>query len=271
MTYFGFLALFLVLPLLAMSWLTWRDRRHGVALPAAWHAPAAWAVLVVHVLLAVVYTTPWDNYLVATRVWYYDPARVVGLTLGWVPIEEYTFFVLQTLLTGLWLLWLARRLPAAGEPDRRSPRLRLIVTLVTGSIWAVALAMLVTRWAPGTYLALTLVWMLPPVMLQLAVGADALWQHRRWVLLSLLLPILYLSAADALAISSGVWTINPARTTGVLLGGVLPIEEIIFFSITNILIVYGMSLMLATGHELRSRLPLLRSGRRCEQERVKGY
>ena len=71
-----------------------------------------WAVLWGHVLIALIWTTPWDNYLVATRVWWYDPALVTGLTLGWVPIEEYTFFVVQTLMAGLWLLAWMRRLPA---------------------------------------------------------------------------------------------------------------------------------------------------------------
>ena len=52
-------------------------------------------------MVAVLYTTPWDNYLVATGVWWYDPHLVAGLVLGWVPIEEYTFFILQTLAMGL--------------------------------------------------------------------------------------------------------------------------------------------------------------------------
>ena len=30
-------------------------------------------------MIAVVYTTHWDNYLVATRVWWYDPALVSGI------------------------------------------------------------------------------------------------------------------------------------------------------------------------------------------------
>ena len=70
-------------------------------------------------IIALLYTTPWDNYLVATGVWWYDPALVTGLTLGWVPIEEYTFFILQTLLAGLWLAFLARRLEFK---DQSSPR-----------------------------------------------------------------------------------------------------------------------------------------------------
>jgi lycopene cyclase domain-containing protein len=59
--------------------------------------------------IAVVYTTPWDNYLVATGVWYYDPRLVLNVTLGYVPIEEYAFFILQTFLTGLFVLWLWTR------------------------------------------------------------------------------------------------------------------------------------------------------------------
>ena len=55
--------------------------------------------------IAVIYTTPWDNYLVATRVWYYDPRLVLGIRLWYVPIEEYTFFILQTFLTGTFAFW----------------------------------------------------------------------------------------------------------------------------------------------------------------------
>src|SRR5512135_3227079 len=118
-----------------MAALTWSDARRGRGLPVAWAAPAAAAVLGVHVFLAVVYTTPWDNYLVATRVWYYNPARVTGVTLGWVPIEEYTFFVVQTLLTGAWLLWVARHLEPAPEPVPRRQALRLAAVVVGGLIW----------------------------------------------------------------------------------------------------------------------------------------
>lgn len=64
-------------------------------------------------MIALIYTTPWDNYLVASGVWFYDPARVWNIILGWVPLEEYIFFILQTILTGLivagLLRWEARR------------------------------------------------------------------------------------------------------------------------------------------------------------------
>jgi lycopene cyclase domain-containing protein len=86
--------------------------------------------------------------------------------------------------------------------------------------------------------------MLPPIILQVAVGADILWHQRRLVGAALMPAILYLSAADALAISSGTWAIDPAQSTGVMLGS-LPIEELIFFALTNTLIVFGMTLLLS--------------------------
>lgn len=46
-----------------------------------------------------------------TGVWWYDGDLVIGTVLGCVPPQEYTFFVLQTLLMGLRLLWLAPRAP----------------------------------------------------------------------------------------------------------------------------------------------------------------
>jgi lycopene beta-cyclase len=100
MTYAAFLAFFLVPPILALAgWGIARhrlNRRLGLA-------------LLVTAGLAVVYTAPWDNLLLAQGVWSYPPGRVLGVTLGLVPIEEYTFFVLQVILVGL----LAALLPRA--------------------------------------------------------------------------------------------------------------------------------------------------------------
>ena len=255
MTYFGFLLRFLVVPILILGVLTWRDLRRGRALPGDLRFLSPWRILVILVGIAVIYTTPWDNYLVATRVWWYDPALVTGITLGWVPLEEYTFFVLQTLLTGLWLLFLARRIPMR-SPMRARKNLRLVPAVGVGLLWLGAIIVLWSNWQPGTYLGLELVWALPPILLQLALGADILWHYRRLVGASLLTMTLYLSAMDLLAIHSGTWTINPAKTLGIFLGGVLPIEEVIFFLLTNTLLVFGLLLALANESARRLSQPL---------------
>lgn len=258
MTYFGFLALFLIIPISLLAMVAVYDQRHGRDLPAfLQHWPPV-AAVGLHILLALVYTTPWDNYLVATRIWWYDPQLVTGLTIGWVPIEEYTFFVLQPLLGGLWLLLLARRLRLKREGDLR-PSLRWWSVGLAGFFWLAAVFILVMGWQPGTYLGLELAWALLPIMLQLGFGADILWRYRKLVLSTILPLTLYLSAADALAIGWGTWTIDPAQSTGILLGGILPIEEFVFFLLTNILVGFGVTLILA--QESHQRFLTLRKRR----------
>jgi lycopene cyclase domain-containing protein len=58
--------------------------------------------------LALTYTTPWDNYLVYKGIWSYPQGRVL-MSLGWVPVEEYSFFVIQTAFTCLWFLTVLER------------------------------------------------------------------------------------------------------------------------------------------------------------------
>lgn len=99
MTYPLFLSLFLVLPILVLAYLQ-RGR---------WSAPWWRRAVAFTIVLALLYTTPWDNYLVATGVWTYDRERVWNIVLGYVPLEEYLFFVLQVVLTGLVTLALLGR------------------------------------------------------------------------------------------------------------------------------------------------------------------
>lgn len=252
MSYFGFLAVFLVIPIALLGLVARRDAQRGVALPAALRSWPARLIILAHVIIAVVYTTPWDNYLVATRVWWYDPNLVTGILIGYVPIEEYTFFVLQPILTGLWLVLLMRHLPASTAVHPNGIRYRRLITALTSLIWLASAAILVAGWRPGTYLGLLLVWALPPLMLQFAFGADILWRHRRVVWLSIIPMTLYLSAADKLAITSGTWTINPEQSLQIYLLGRLPLEELLFFFMTNTLITMGITLVLAVESKARA-------------------
>lgn len=256
LTYFGFLAVFLLPPLLIVAAINLRDHLRGKQLPPALQTWPLWAVVCAHVLVALVYTTPWDNYLVATQVWWYDPNLVTGLTIGWVPIEEYTFFVLQTLLSGFWVGVLGRRLPVS-EPIRQNSqtarRLRIVTSFFLLLPWLAAVVILIAGWQPGNYLALILVWALPPILVQTIFGADILWQHRYLVLAALFTSTVYLAVADAVAILAGTWTISAEKTLGLKLAGILPVEEFIFFLVTNTLVVFGMVLVLSRASH--SRVP----------------
>ena len=252
MTYFGFLVVFLCIPIALLGALQVYDARRGIGLPTTWKSWPIWVTILIQVMLAVVYTTPWDNYLVATRVWWYSPGLVTGLVIGYVPIEEYTFFVLQTVLTSLWLLLLVRYRPTwtcVIVPQGVS--VRRWTTGIIGVMWLVFVRVLVKGWQPGTYLALLMVWALPPVMLQTGFGADILWENRRYISMTVIPMTLYLALADKLAISSGTWTINPAQSLNIFVFGTLPIEEFIFFLMTNVLVALGVILLSSTASKKR--------------------
>jgi lycopene cyclase domain-containing protein len=243
MTYFAFLLRFLVMPLVFMLILTLIDERRARPTRGFLNGKAVWLAIGLHVLVAVLYTTPWDNYLVATGVWFYDPQLISGVFLGYVPLEEYLFFVLETTLTGLWWWFLARRV-ATSAAFTPSGKARVLSTAMLGIIWLFSPLVLLSNWQPGTYLALILFWALPAIMLQTAFGADILWHHRK-LLTSTILPIvLYLSFMDSFAIASGTWTIDPAQSLQVFIGN-LPIEEAVFFLVTVVLVSFGITLLLA--------------------------
>jgi lycopene cyclase domain-containing protein len=260
MTYFSFLLRFLAIPILILLFINLRGKDRPMP---GFDRRKVGLGIGIHILLAVIYTTPWDNYLVATGVWYYNPKLVAGIIFGYVPLEEYTFFVLETLMIGLWW-WTLARLPAltpapstltgtrttgrgAFKPNKA---LRVWALGLLAVLWAVSLFVLLSGWKPGTYLAITLTWALPAIAPQLAFGADILWHHRRLLGTVILTGAGYLSAMDAIAISAGTWTIDPAQSTGIIIGK-LPIEEAVFFVITVVLISFGITLLLAQVSQVR--------------------
>jgi lycopene cyclase domain-containing protein len=112
MTYFGFLGLFLVPPVLVLLAVLMRTLRRE-------HLLAIGVLMVI----ALVYTAPWDNYLVIRGVWTFDPDKIANWFIWRVPLEEYIFYLLQVALSGLFTIWLLRRAGAldgkpAGHDDR---------------------------------------------------------------------------------------------------------------------------------------------------------
>ena len=253
MAYLAFLSIFICIPALFFAFLNWLLRRQGSPLPSSLRAWPATPVVGAHVLLALLYTSPWDNYLVATRVWWYDPDLVLGITFGYVPLEEYLFFAGQTALLSLALLAAARLMPPSDLSFRSHPRLRLGSAGLTLATWLYALFLLGAGSPQSTYLGLELAWGIVPLSVQLVFGADILWHYRRQVLWTVLLGTLYLSLADAVAIHSGTWTIDPQQSLGFALGGILPLEEFIFFLLTTAMVVFGVTLVIARQSHQRAR------------------
>jgi lycopene cyclase domain-containing protein len=95
------------------------------------------------------------------------------------------------------------------------------------------------------YLFYLLGWGLP-VLLGQVVGLAFFYRGRlsevmRAVLPPALLCTVWLTAADHLAISAGVWRFSETKLLGLRLGAV-PLEEALFFLITNLLVAFGLAL-----------------------------
>ena len=244
MTYFGFLLRFLILPILALLGLTWWDLRQARDTPGFYRVRVP-LIIAVHVLIALAYTTPWDNYLVATGVWTYNPALVTGLVFGYVPVEEYTFFVVETLLAGLWWWLLARRIRPPEKRFKPSRSGRLIAFGVLFAVWVLFAFFFFLGSDRWNYLGIIITWALPAIFPQILFGADLLWHYRRLVFWGIVPLGAYLSLADIVALRATTWSISTSQTTGVVFFGILPLEEAVFFFITNVLIGFGMTLMLS--------------------------
>jgi lycopene cyclase domain-containing protein len=218
---------------------------------------ARWAIPLICVI-AFSYTTPWDNYLVANEIWWYGPNRVWA-TWGYVPIEEYMFFVLQPILTGLFLYhYLGRWHPYADfQPVRTTVGFRPSTTAWTsasilprlsglvffGGLGLLGAYLITSGWDPGLYMGLILAWACPVLAGMWLYDGPRLWRERRTIFVGTGLPTLYLWIADATAIHLGIWTISDQYSLGFDPFG-LPVEEATFFLVTNLLVVQGILLFL---------------------------
>lgn len=223
MTYLDFLIRFVGIPLLVGVLLAWKKSKLSRTQILG---------IVIMGIIALVYTTPWDNYLIMRGVWSYPEGVVLG-TLGYVPLEEYGFMLLQTLLAGV--LW--------SMQPRVSPECRLrfslpgfLLSLAIGIVGVFCLTM-----ERGTYGGLILLWAFPPLALQWGLGAECLFNSLKTWLVPWAGLTLYLCLADSFAISEGIWTLTLGTRSGWDLGN-LPVEEALFFAVTNLFVFQGLCL-----------------------------
>ncbi len=235
MTYWGFHLTF-ILPAIGALLLLHR----GIGGPVP---PRAGLGLGLIAGLAFVYTVPWDSYLIARGAWSYQPDRVaMAWRLGNIPLEECCFFILQPVFTGLCLLCFLRRgqdWQRLGAPRRRwFPRVLGGGLIASGGMLGGCALAAGGRWL---YLGLILLWSAPPLALHWFYGGDILWRARHVLAASLILATVYLWSADRAAISARVWTVSPVHSTGWNPLG-LPVEEAVFFLVTNLLVIQGLLL-----------------------------
>ena len=234
MTYLTFLLVFLLPPIVLMA-ATLRPPLAGVG------GARGWYTLPLICAIAFTYTTPWDNYLVFKGVWSYGADRVLGV-IGYVPYEEYAFFLLQPILTGLFLyILLARNPETHDKSSNQAPQVSGSVVYLLCTI--IGIILLLSGWDPGLYLGLILAWSSPVLLLMWLYAGRFIWRYRKTFVISVAVPTVYLWIADRVAIGLGIWDISNQYSLDLDPLG-LPIEEAVFFLFTNLLVVQGAMLFL---------------------------
>lgn len=192
-------------------------------------------------ILAVIYTTPWDNYIIYHKAWWYRKDAVLG-TIGYVPIEEYMFFIIQTIFTSLWTIccsrWTLNSLYLRSSQSLKFQLMKYvgIVSMVIAILWGWFNAIPSTK---SFYLCSIVWWSLLIVVILWYIASSYIVQRYRQLLFCVVFPSLYLCYVDLVALRARVWHINERTSLEVFVVHELPLEEVIFFFITNFVVVMG--------------------------------
>ncbi|RKO92451.1 Squalene/phytoene synthase-domain-containing protein [Blyttiomyces helicus] len=202
------------------------------------------AKLILLPLIAFVWTTPWDNEIVRNGGTYRKDC--ILYTIGYVPIEEYFFFLIQSFMTTLSTIlitrWTLPPLHLFPYHSRRSPSPHIPLPTLITFLFALAGLRLATPSHHTYYLGMILWWASIPLMLLTwgTSGYIARMGSVRGVgvwCVAVGVPTAYLWGVDGFAIGMGTWHISEATSLNTFPLPNLPLEEAIFFLATNSILV----------------------------------
>jgi lycopene cyclase domain-containing protein len=200
------------------------------------------------VLVAVMlFTTPWDNLAAKWGIWGF-PREKYSLRLGYLPIEEYAFFLLQSINVMLavrdlflffpdWLLGLETGIG-------KWTLICLGASVIPWAIVAAQLYWLRRKVGPSVNYANHLAWFLPVLYIQWIIAPALFREHAGLLVLVTAAFGIYYTAADLVAVRAGTWHFDEKQITGVKFARVLPWEEIAFFFLTSLLVAQSYLLLL---------------------------
>jgi lycopene cyclase domain-containing protein len=237
MTYFRFHLLFNLPPLVLLL---------ALNLTTAWTSGEAAAFG--WVLLAVmIFTTPWDNFAAKWGIWGF-PREKYSLRIGYLPVEEYLFFVLQSVNVMLTVRALFHFFPNWETGLETGIDLWTLIYLGLSLLpWVLIvwqLRMQRKKRGPRLNYALHLVWFLPVVYAQWIVASPLFLGHAGLLALVMAIFGIYYSLADLVAVRGGTWFFDEKQITGFKLADVLPWEEVAFFFLTSLLVAQSYLLLL---------------------------
>jgi putative membrane protein len=200
------------------------------------------------VLLAVmIFTTPWDNLAAKWGIWGF-PREKYSLRLGYLPVEEYAFFLLQSANVMLAVRALFHFMPdwQTGQETEigKWTLICLAASVIPWLFVAVQLYWLRRKAGPCVNYAIHLAWFLPVIYAQWILAPPLFWGHAGLLVLVTAAFGVYYTLADLAAVRAGTWFFDEKQITGLKLGGILPWEEIAFFFLTSLLVAQSYLLLL---------------------------
>ena len=250
-----FLHIFLLIPILGLVLIPPRPLQsepHEIRL-------IGYIVAVVLAVVAVIFSTAWDNIIASRGVWTFEASSMV-LTLGHIPLEEYLWFIDHTILASFWVLtlWSSKKklslpLPSPKRAIRIIGTVLFLITMIFG-LWLV-------QSDRSFYLGVILCFMCPIWGFLWWLGGHLLLQQYREWIWGIMVISIYLIFLDSWAILEGIWFISDQYTTGINLFGI-KLEQILIYSTTTALVVTTQVVCLRTTEILLQKRdkdePLLR-------------
>jgi len=200
------------------------------------------------VLLAVmVFTSPWDNLAAKWGIWGF-PRGKYSARLGYLPVEEYAFFILQSANVMLAIRALFHLFPFWQNFRETEVTRDTLIFLGCSIVPWLIVAWQLRRWrrqaGPHLNYALHLAWFLPVIYVQWIVAAPLFLAHGGLLALLTAAFGIYYTLADLAAVRAGTWFFDENQITGMKFAGVLPWEEIAFFFLTSLLVAQSYLLLL---------------------------
>jgi len=241
-TYLRFHLIFNLPVLILLAALTWT---------VPWSADELKALGIV-LFAVVLFTAPWDNLAAKWGIWGF-PREKYCFRIGYLPVEEYAFFVLQSVNVMLAVRALFHFFPdwlIGQKTDVGAATLIcLAASIIPWTFITFRFRSLRRTAGPRVNYAIHLAWFLPVIYTQWLLAPSLFWGHASLLLLLTASFGAYYTLADVFAVRSGTWYFDEKQITGAKLGGILPWEEIAFFFLTSLLVAQSYLLLLAS--ELR--------------------
>lgn len=224
MTYIEFLLIFTVIPIIILVFLL---KKYLDAVYVKW--------LIIVSIIAFTATAGWDNYAVYSGIWHFPEDKTLGIKLFYVPVEEYMFFFLQTFTTGLvQLIFIKRNIKI---------NIKNLSFVLTPLLLFQSNEIMKLPFGNFNYLFHLFLWGGFFILVQIIAGRKKIPRNISLIIIPSLIMTLYFSIADSVSIGQGIWDFDPLQTTGIRIFNI-PLEEILFFLVTNILITEAMILFL---------------------------